>query len=71
MKESMLIGFVDPDYVGDQDKRISLTRYVFELWNSTISWKTTLESVVPLVSIEAKYIAYKISQSNLLKGMVS
>ena len=34
---SSLVGYVDSDYTGDLDKRISLTWYVFTLGGSAIS----------------------------------
>ncbi|XP_075088088.1 secreted RxLR effector protein 161-like [Nicotiana tabacum] len=37
-----LVGYVDSDYVGDLDKRRSLTGCVFTLYGSVISWKMTL-----------------------------
>ena len=52
-----IVGYVDSDYAGDLDKRRSLTGYVFTLCGSVISWKATLQSAIPLSTIEAKYIA--------------
>lgn len=37
-----ILGFSDADYVVDLDKRRSTTAYVFKLWNSSISWKSSL-----------------------------
>ena len=39
---SSLVGYVDSDYAGDLDKRISLTGYVFTLGGSVVSWKASL-----------------------------
>lgn len=44
----MLNDSLDLDYAKDLDKRRSLTECVFKLWNSIISWKTTLQLVVAL-----------------------
>ena len=36
-----IVGYVDFDFAGDLDRK-SLTRYVFTLCGSVISWKATL-----------------------------
>ena len=38
-------------------KKISLTRYVFTLCGSVISWKVTLQFTVALSTTEAEYMA--------------
>ena len=70
--KSNILEFTDADYVVDIDKRRSFMGYVFKLWNSTISWKTNLQSVVALSTIEAKYIAATeaIKEVLWLKGIV-
>jgi len=45
---SNIVGYVDSDYAGDLDKRRSQTGYVFMLFGSAISWKTTLQSTIAL-----------------------
>ena len=45
-EEPCILGFSDADYAADLDRRRSSTGYVFQLWNSTISWKTNLQPVV-------------------------
>ena len=37
-----VISFVDSDFIGDFDKRRSLTSFVFSIGGCTISWKATL-----------------------------
>ena len=37
-----IVGYVDPDYAGDLDNRISLTGYAFQVNECTVSWKATL-----------------------------
>ena len=37
-----LVGYVDSDYVGDLDKRRSLTGYVFTIGGCAVSWKASL-----------------------------
>ena len=41
-----IIRYVDSDYVGDIDKRRSLTGYVFTIGGCAISWKATLHNIV-------------------------
>ena len=51
-----IVGYVDFDYVGDLDRRRSLTRYVFTLCGNVISWKATLQSTIALSTTKAEYI---------------
>lgn len=37
-----IMGYIDPDYVGELDNRISLTGYAFQGNGCTVSWKATL-----------------------------
>jgi hypothetical protein len=37
VKESDVIGFVDSHFVGDLDKRLSISCYVFSLYSSAVS----------------------------------
>ena len=37
-----LYGFVDSDYVGDLDKKMSLTGYCFLIGRNLLSWKASL-----------------------------
>jgi hypothetical protein len=41
-----LTGYVDSDFMGDLDKRRSLTVYIFILGGCAISWKATLQSTL-------------------------
>ncbi|XP_071916254.1 secreted RxLR effector protein 161-like [Coffea arabica] len=52
-----LVGFADSDYVGDLDKRRSLSGYVFCIGDCAVSWKATLQPVVALSTTEAEYMA--------------
>ena len=38
----VLVGYVDSDYAGDFDKRMSLTGYVFTIGGCAVSWKASL-----------------------------
>ena len=52
-----VIRYVDLDFPGDLDKRISLTIYVFTIKGCAISWKATLHTTVGFSTIEAEYMA--------------
>ena len=56
-EKASILGFSNADYAGDIDKRRFTTGYVFRLWNSTISWKSSLQHVVELSTTEIEYIA--------------
>lgn len=55
--DTKLTGYVDSDFIGDFDKRLSLTGYVFTLGGSTSSYKAILQFVIALSTTEAKYMA--------------
>ena len=55
------VGYVDSDYAGDLDSRKSTTGYVFRFAGGPICWKSTLQDVVPLSTIEAKYMAMTVA----------
>ncbi|KAH9761464.1 reverse transcriptase Ty1/copia-type domain-containing protein [Citrus sinensis] len=65
-------GFVDLDFAGDLDKRISITGFVFTMCGGAISWKASLQSVVALSTTEAEYIALTeaVKKAIWLKGLV-
>ncbi|XXG58369.1 hypothetical protein AAC387_Pa04g0693 [Persea americana] len=52
-----VIGYVDSDFVGDLDRRRSLTGYVFTFASGAISWKAALQSKAVLSTTEAEYMA--------------
>lgn len=52
----ILTGFVDSYYVANLDKRRSLTGYIFTLFGNVISWRSILQPVVALSSMEAKWL---------------
>jgi len=51
------IRYVDSDYLGDLDKRRSITGYVFTLSQAPVSWCSILQSTVALSTTEAEYMA--------------
>ena len=67
-----IVGYVDSNYVGDLDRRKSLIRYVFTLCGNVITWKITLQSIVALSTIKAKYMAATkaVKETIWLKGLV-
>ena len=50
-------GFVDVDWAGDLDHRISTSGYVFNLFGGAISWMSKKQFVVALSTGEAEYMA--------------
>ena len=67
-----IVGYVDSNYVGDLDRRKSLITYVFTLCGNVITWKITLQSIVALSTIKAKYMAATkaVKETIWLKGLV-
>ncbi|KAL0368120.1 UNVERIFIED_CONTAM: Retrovirus-related Pol polyprotein from transposon TNT 1-94 [Sesamum calycinum] len=55
--DPLVVGYVDSDYAGDLDDRRSTTGYVFTLGGGPICWKSTVQCIVSLSTIEAEYIA--------------
>ena len=53
----MIEGFVDGDFAGCLNTRKSLSGYVFTLFGTAINWKSNLQSVVALSTIEVEYNA--------------
>lgn len=49
--------YTDSDFFGDGDNRRSTSSYFYTLCEIVISWKSQLENVVALSSIETKYTA--------------
>eukprot|EP00253_Pinus_taeda_P024665 PITA_24665 len=49
-------GFVDADWVGDLDQRISTSRYVFNLFGGAVGCMSKKKSVVALSTTEVEYM---------------
>src|SRR6266542_3984518 len=66
-----LIGYVDSEYVGDLDKRRSLTDYIFAIGGCAVSWKASLQATVALSTTEAEYIAISkaCKEASWLRGL--
>ncbi|XP_039687828.1 secreted RxLR effector protein 161-like [Medicago truncatula] len=67
-----LEGYVDVDYVGNVDTRISLSGFVFTLFGTLVTWKANQQSVVALSTTQAEYIALVegVKEAIWLKGMI-
>lgn len=67
-----VVGFVDSDFLGDLDRKRSLTGYTFTLCGSAISWRAVLQSVVALSTTEAEYMAAieAVKEAIWLSGLV-
>lgn len=46
-----LIGYVDFDFASDLDKCGSMTRYIFTIARSSVSWRSTLQFTIALSTI--------------------
>ncbi|XP_031255355.1 secreted RxLR effector protein 161-like [Pistacia vera] len=78
-----LVGFVDFDFAVDKNTMKSTTSYYFTLEGNYISWKSQLQPIVALSSIEVEYIAVAnvfkeavwlkgiLSEANLIDGKVT
>ncbi|KAL0447562.1 UNVERIFIED_CONTAM: Retrovirus-related Pol polyprotein from transposon TNT 1-94 [Sesamum latifolium] len=55
--DPLVVGYVDSDYAGDLDDIRFTTGYVFTLGGGPICWKSTVQSIVALSTIEAEYMA--------------
>jgi hypothetical protein len=67
-----VVGYVDADYVGDLDDRTSTIGYVFTLTGGPICWKSMIQSMVAMSTIEAEYmVAAEVAKEALwLRGLV-
>ena len=50
-------GFVDANWAGDLDHRISTSGYVFNLFGGAISWMSKRQAIVALSTTEVEYMA--------------
>nr|GEW57573.1 retrovirus-related Pol polyprotein from transposon TNT 1-94 [Tanacetum cinerariifolium] len=64
--------FIDASYAKDPDKGRSIIRYVFMVHGGVVSWKATLQHIVPLSTTEAVYMALTkaVKKSIWLKGLL-
>lgn len=50
-------GYSDADYATDLDRRRSVTGYLFQVGNNTVSWRSGLQPIVALSTTESEYMA--------------
>lgn len=55
-KSWYIVGYTYSDFVSDIDKRILVTGYTFTLNDNLVSWKSSLQDVMSLSTIEVEYI---------------
>ena len=53
----VLKGFTDADFVGDFDRRLSTSGYLFTFAVGAISWQSKLQKCTALFTTKAEYIA--------------
>ena len=61
-----LLGFSDSDWAGDIVTRRSVSGYVFQLGQSTISWCSKRQQTVAKSSTEAEYVALSIATQEVI-----
>ena len=68
-----LWGYVDSNFVGDLDRRRSLTGYVFMLKGCVVNWKSALLHVVALSTTEVEYTTATevVKEALWLRGLIS
>lgn len=69
---SELTGCVDANFIGNLDKRRSISGYIFTLYGNTISWKDRLQSIVALSTTKSEYISLTegIKEAIWLQGLI-
>ncbi|XP_059313772.1 secreted RxLR effector protein 161-like [Lycium ferocissimum] len=67
-----ILSYVDSDYEGDLDKRRSIFGYILTLVGSSVSWTLTQQSIIPLSTTEAQYMAaaQAVKEAIWLKGLM-
>ncbi|CAL2276443.1 unnamed protein product [Prunus armeniaca] len=72
-ENAMVLEYVDADYAGDLDKRMSTSGYVFTCAGGPISWRALLQPITALSTTEAEYIALAEAgkEAIWLSGLVS
>ncbi|KAG3002479.1 hypothetical protein PC128_g21495 [Phytophthora cactorum] len=69
-------GYCDSDWANDAEIRKSTTGFVFELAGGAVSWMSRRQTIVPLSTAEAEYVAAceaameALAESNILQGII-
>ena len=71
-KGDALTGWCDSDFAGNIDTRRSQSGFLFSLYGSIISWKSSLQGVVALSTTEAEFMAMTsaVKEGKWLKGIL-
>ncbi|KAI5443851.1 hypothetical protein KIW84_012487 [Lathyrus oleraceus] len=51
------MGYVDVNFTGEVDHRISSIGYVFTVGTTTVSWMSRIQKIVSLSTTEVEYVA--------------
>lgn len=72
-EDEIVKGYVDSDYRGCIDSRISLSGYVFAVFGGVVNWRASLQKVVALTSTATEYIVATegVKETIWLKRMLS
>ena len=65
-EKDSLLGFSDSDWAGDPVTRRSMSGYIFQLGQSTISWCSKRQRTVAKSSTEAEYVALSIATQEVI-----
>ena len=70
--DNSVVGYVDADYASNEDDSKSTTGYIFTLSGGPICWRSTLQSIIAMSTIEAEYMAAgeAAKEALWLKGLV-
>lgn len=54
--DPLIVGYVDANYAGDLNNKRSTTGYVFTFMGEPICWRSMVESLVALSTIESEFL---------------
>ncbi|WVZ02641.1 hypothetical protein V8G54_023447 [Vigna mungo] len=66
-------GYVDADFGGEVDHRISTTGYIFNVGTTAVSWMSQVQKIVALSTTKAEYVAVTEARKELiwLQGLLT
>jgi len=56
-QEGSIIGFYDADWIGNLEDRRSVTGYIFNYQNGSISWASKKQPTIAISTTEAEYMS--------------